>query len=95
MALGHKFIISGHLHRLQSSYQTVRKNDKPFIVQSFVTGCLCDLIPCYSNDNDGQNWQHGFGVMNWDTTNDKVHIQNVLIDENYEAFFGEKIYKAD
>lgn len=95
VGIGHSVTLSGHLHRLQSLYKTIKRNGKPKIMQSFVTGCLCKLEPVYSNSGMIEDWQHGFALLEWDTQRNSIYVQNVLIDEHYGVTLGNKTYKAD
>ena len=64
--------ISGHLHRPQDHVENMPNGD---VMESYASGCLCDLNPDYSPLN---NWGHSF-IYAEKKGKQKTKIQNIRI----------------
>lgn len=67
-------VISGHSHVTQSS---MKKTVTGKFYGSWAVGCLCSLSPRYNPQN---NWNHGFAIVERDSTGDFVVDNRRIID---------------
>jgi hypothetical protein len=83
-------LIRGHSHRMGAYYETYELRDE--IIRGYEIGHMCQV------DSEGfmysqiHNWQQGFAVGL--VHNDRVHIQLVEINRNYEALVFGKLFTA-
>lgn len=67
-------VISGHSHVTQSS---MKKTVTGKFYGSWAVGCLCSLSPRYNPQN---NWNHGFAIVERDSTGDFIVDNRRIID---------------
>lgn len=77
--------LSGHTHRLGSYYRTQRGGSYVWIE----CGCLCDLRPEYISGVP--DWQHGFGVVQFEPNGSQYYAQSVPIINGKILWGGEII----
>ena len=63
--------ITAHYHRTSAHTDTTMSGR---VIPAWSTGCLCNLRPDYARFN---NWNHGFGILNLDTT--RYYFSNLKI----------------
>jgi len=79
-------IIQGHTHRVGSSFRRTLGG----LIEAHEIGCLCGLKPQYTSEKD---WQHGFAVIEGNSTMAKFTITPIAI-KDYEFWFGGKHFRG-
>ena len=85
-------VMFGHIHRLEMAQKTIHGPEGIKIITAATPGCLCSLesgvVPGVSRTPD---WQHGVGIVWYDTVNDQEHIQLLPIHNGVLFYEGNVI----
>lgn len=67
--------IFGHIHRVELAYKTLWCKDGPKVYFAFSPGTLASIMPGrVPGFKSHQNWQNGFGVMDYDDTDAPIQL---------------------
>lgn len=67
----------GHIHRLEHITRTVWHNDRPRIIHAFSVGCLCRIDGTLPGSSNRNNWQQGYGVVEYDDVLRSVEVRMI------------------
>lgn len=86
--------IIGHTHRIECASRTIhgRKGQRTVAVWSI--GCLCRVDGIVPGVKERQNWQQGFGIVDYYLDGRPNHTVSVVPITNGEAIFEGKQYVA-
>lgn len=67
--------VFGHIHRVEIAYKTLWCKDGPKVYFAFSPGTLASILPGrVPGFKSHQNWQNGFGVMDYDDTDMPIQL---------------------
>ncbi len=78
--------IFGHVHRIEQAVRTVYDHEGSHDVGAYSFGCLCKIDGSVPGNVPNQNWQKGFGYVEY--TEDTEHITTLHIKNNEASFRG-------
>jgi hypothetical protein len=83
--------IQGHIHKREWASRTIRSKGGIRSVDVVSPGCLCRVDYVVPGHSQGQQWQQGAAVVEWD--GDDYAITPIAIQDG-KAIYNGKIYKA-
>ena len=84
-------VIHGHIHRMEFAAKTVHIKDKIISYGCYSMGCFCridGIVPAAAAAN---NWQQGFGIVDFEDGNGHFQVQPYSINDGKTLFDGELI----
>lgn len=99
--------IFGHIHKLETHYQTKQVREGGRTNAAFSPGCLCKIDGSVPGTNTGYdtrtnqalenyaNWQHGLMVVDYEDGDSAFYPQQIFINtfNDYEARYNGKTYR--
>lgn len=85
-------VVFGHIHRIETASRTEYTRGEVRTIQALSPGCLCRIDAVVPGHKKGQNWQQGFGVVEYNQAGYQS-LQAIPIREGLASFEG-KIYQA-
>ncbi len=82
----------GHIHRRELATKNKYDGDGVHSITAFSPGCLCKIDGTVPGSSEEQNWQNGFGIIEYND-NELLPPQIVPI-ENDKAYYNGKFYHA-
>jgi len=81
--------IFGHIHRLELASKTIHGKNKSVTYTAFSPGCFCKLDGSVPSFKGKENWQNGFGVVEYEDGNGLFQIHQYSINNGITLFDGE------
>jgi hypothetical protein len=85
--------IFGHIHRVELATKTKHHRGSAYPIHAFSPGCLCRLDSSVPAAKSRNNWQHGCGVVHYDSDSNWHSITPISIHAGMAAYNGE-MFKA-
>lgn len=95
--------IGSHTHRPSNYTHVIHESDgiattRRRVVESVITGCLCNIYPHYKQDKKKSGWINGCLLIHIDMANGIPHLQPRIfkptVDGALTTAFGDKVYVA-
>lgn len=91
VASAQETVIMGHIHKIEWASRTIKDRFGLRTVSAFSPGCLCRVDYVVPGHNEGQQWQQGAAVVEYD--GDAFSISPIVI-QGGRAIYGGKVYEA-